>query len=316
MFQGIENLTLAIPSTLALTTQFWILAHSDKRQLLKQNWPICLFFLGVFGICFIEFISYIDIVNPNLYSMKLFYVSCSAGFSGLLIFAMRISGIEIFQKYYAKYIVLISCILFSVFMLLTDSMVKGVASIGYSVTRVPGNLYFIAQFYAVIQICLIIYCLSTGLKISENSIFKKQAKVLLYSTSPFLFIFLALVFLMAIGFNVNASVIVPLATTYMLLVLIFTEEKDKLFPILLKIPFTSERKSFKAITTQIEKFLTQADNGTQASLKLLTSSIEKEIVSLAVNMINGSQIKAASLLNISASSLCRRKAEKIRRKVA
>ena len=309
MLQGIENIALAIPAFTALSVQTWLIAHSDKRRLINKNWPILLFFLGVLGMSFLEFSSYAGIVGPSLFSIKLWYAFCSITFSGILILSMKISGIVSFQAHRMHIFVVMCSIAYSTLMLSTNSMIQGIQSIGYSATRIPGDLYFITQFYAAALIALTLFCLTTGTKVTEDNSDKKRARVLLYSTSPFLFIFLALLLLMAIGVKVNASVIIPLATTYMLLVLVITEQKESLFSLLLKIPFSKERKSYKQITQMIEDFLSNTDNGEQVSLKTLISNIEQQVVSMAVQMSNGSQVKAASLLNVSASSICRKKKE-------
>ncbi len=307
MLQGIENTGLAIPALTAITAQIWLIARSDQRKLVKNNFPIFIFFTGVLGISLIEFFTYSSLISPSVLSMKLFYVFCSIALAGLLSLAMKHSGIKKLNNIYSKYINVILCVSFSSLMIFSSTMVQGIESIGYSVTRIPGDLYFITQFYALFLIVTIIFCLIKGAKSPENNFDKKRSKVLLFSTTPFLIIFMLLLFIMAVGIKVNASLIVPLATTYMLLVLINTERKENLFALLLKIPYTSENKSFKKITSNIEYFLSETDLGNTASLKSLTNTIEQQIVSIAVQMSNGSQIKAASLLKVSASSICRKK---------
>lgn len=307
MLQGIENIAFAIPAFTALVIQTWLIFHSDKRRLINKNWPILLFFIGVLGNNFIEFSSYAELLQPNLLTMKLWYVFTSITFSGILILAMDLSGISLLKHKWSQNAVIYLSLIFCSLMMATNLMVTGVQSISYSVTRIPGNLYFIVQLYAAGLILSTIYCLVSGAKTAEDSCDKKRARVVLFSTAPFLFIFLALVTLMAVGVKVNASVIVPLATTYMLLVLILTEQKENLFSLLLRIPYTNERKSYKQITLMIEDFLSNTDNGKQVSLKSLTTNIEQQVVSMAVQMSNGSQIKAATLLNVSPSSICRKK---------
>ena len=309
MLEDIQNIWLAIPALTALTIQLWLIFHSNKRKLFNRNWPILLFFIGVIGLTCIEFMTYIGIVSPNIFSMKLFYVFCSVTFSGILILAIKISGIKHFKEKFNIVIIAISSLLiiFSTFTLATNLVIEGVQSIGYSVTRVPGALYFIAQVYAAGLILLSAYFLIIGSHAKEDSTDKKRARVIILSTSPMFLIFLTLLVLMALGFKINASLIVPLALTYMLSVLIVTEQKENLFSLLIKIPYTYERKSLRQITKKIEDFLAHTDSGNQVSLKDLTLNIEQQIVAMAVQMSNGSQVKAASLLNVSASSICRKK---------
>ncbi|MDG2175501.1 MAG: helix-turn-helix domain-containing protein [Gammaproteobacteria bacterium] len=70
------------------------------------------------------------------------------------------------------------------------------------------------------------------------------------------------------------------------------------------------------INSEIQKFLINTDmskslddNRFSSSLKSLTNAIEKILVEHAVDLSHGSQVKAASLLGISSSSLCRKRKE-------
>jgi len=90
------------------------------------------------------------------------------------------------------------------------------------------------------------------------------------------------------------------------------EKEESLFVLLMKLPFSKERESFNLISTEIKQFLINTElsitNGnSDLSLKSLTSSIENMIVEHAVSLNQGSQVKAASLLGISSSSICRKK---------
>jgi len=154
--------------------------------------------------------------------------------------------------------------------------------------------------------------LLTASRKSKKELNSRRAKVLLIAISPLILFGFLLVPLMQIGIKINASVIFPIFIAYFLVVLIETEQRESLFSILLKLPFSQERRSINKITGEIQDYLIRTEickaNGAQnLPLKSLTSSIENKIVAWAVQMTDGSQVQAASLLGISSSSICRKK---------
>ena len=71
---------------------------------------------------------------------------------------------------------------------------------------------------------------------------------------------------------------------------------------------------FRKITNEIQEFMitaelyeTLTEDKKNLSLKMLTSKVEQLIVDHAVELTNGSQVQAASLLGVSTSSISRKK---------
>ena len=120
---------------------------------------------------------------------------------------------------------------------------------------------------------------------------------------------------MNIGVSINASLIFSILTTLFLIILIHTENVENLFAILIKIPYSKERIAYEKIKNEIQGFLMQTELSNASnnnikntnSLKSLTTSIENIIVEHTVELAHGSQVHAANLLGVSASSICRKK---------
>jgi len=100
------------------------------------------------------------------------------------------------------------------------------------------------------------------------------------------------------------------------------EESMPNFAILniMKIPFSKEKQSINQITKEIQSFIISAElfdsmsnEKENLSLKSLTTKVEKLIVDHAVEITNGSQVQAASLLGVSTSSICRKKNHEIKK---
>ncbi|MBT5483568.1 MAG: hypothetical protein HOK55_02455, partial [Gammaproteobacteria bacterium] len=149
---------------------------------------------------------------------------------------------------------------------------------------------------------------------NKNKIDARRSKFLLLSISPLLLIALVLIILMQSGIKINASIIFPVFISYYLMMILQTEKDESLFSLLMKVPFSRERESFKEISKEVQQFLISTELSfsektkmDSLSLKDLTASIEGLIVEHAVKLNQGSQVRAASLLGVSSSSICRKK---------
>jgi hypothetical protein len=312
-----EHYLFALPALTAILIQGWLFLNSDKRNLINKNLPFLLLFISLFGISSIELLTYTETISPNLTVIKFYYVFCFLGINGILIQSLKLSGIKS-KKIEKKAILALAsfCIFVSFLMLNTNIFISGFEHISYSYTRIPGDYYWIIQTYFAFSNIFTIFFLIRGMKNKTNFLYSKKAKVLFYSLFPLLITGILLIPLMQIGIKINASIIFPILICYFLLIFIHTEKEEAIFSLLIKLPFTRERYSLKLINCEIQKFLVSTDmsksfNDTRfsASLKALTNTIENILVEHAVDLSHGSQIKAASLLGISSSTICRKRKE-------
>ena len=311
-----ENYLIALPSLTAVLIQGWLFFNTDKRNLIKTNLPLLLLFISLFGISCIELFTYTKSISPNLFVVKLYYVFCSLGLTGILIQSIKLSGIKPTIERKAVLGITSFCITVSLLMLNTNLSISGIEQTSYSYTRIPGEHYLLIQLYFTLSNIFTIYFLMRGMKNKNNFLHSKKAKVLLYSLSPLIISGILLIALMQAGIGINGSIIFPVLICYFLLLFIHTEKEEAIFSILIKIPFTKERHSLKLINCEIQKFLINTDmsksfedNRFSTSLKTLINSIENILVEHAVDLSHGSQVKAASLLGISSSSICRKRKE-------
>jgi cytochrome c biogenesis factor len=186
----------------------------------------------------------------------------------------------------------------------TELVIAGYQLINYSITRIAGPYYWFFQSIALAALMISILLNLFGSIRQKPGCQKCKATLVCFL--PYAVSITLVILLMQAGIKINASLIVPLATTYLLLVLIYLEDKNTVFRILASVPFSKERKGYRLLAAEIEQFLGNATNGDKTSLKALTNALEKHIVSVAVDMSNGSQAKAAVLLGTSTSSVCRK----------
>jgi hypothetical protein len=308
-----HNIWLALPSLTAILILAWIFIRSDKFSIVKESKPLALLFLSLAGISSIELGTYTSLLNPSLMIMKLYYVSCFLGLSGIFLQAEKVSGVTWLNSKKINYIITFSGALLISLMIGTNLLISGFEFIGYSYTRETGQFYWLVQIYIITLSIFSVSLLVTGTK-NENKSDCKRAKLLLVSITPLLVIGIVLISLMQAGIQINASVIFQVFVTYFLIVILHSEKDASLYSLLIKLPFSKEGESLKQITNEIQHFLIKTElsyigekQNTSLSLKSLTTSIENLIVDHAVELNQGSQVKAASLLGVSSSSICRKK---------
>jgi len=308
-----QNFWLAFPSLTALLILSSLFVKADKRNILTNSKPLALLFVSLFCINSIEFSTYTNLIAPSLIMMKSFYAAVFFGILGIFLTSLKISQLNINLK--KVFNIILPCLTVSlvILMLTTNLFVKGFEFIGYSYTRTPGNYYWIVQLYFPVYVFSSLFLLFMSSKQKKNVLNSKKAGLLLLSLSPIMIVGIVVLILMNIGISINASIIFPVFTTFFLIILIQTEKEESFFSLLIKIPFSKERKTYAKIKSEIQQFMLNtelsrsAELDTKTSLKALTTSIENLIVQHIVESTNGSQIQAASILGISASSICRKK---------
>lgn len=309
-----HNVWYALPALTAILIQVWLFVNSDKRHLISKSQPILLLFISLLCISAIELGTYTEFLTPSLLTLKTYYVACFIAQIAIFIQAMKLSGFSQKVVNVCSNLGILICAVLSVLNLASNNLIAGFEYISYSYTRTPGDYYWLVQLYLLSMDIMVFALLGYGMKKNQCSLNAKRAKILLFAISPLLFLGVLIVPLMQIGVQINASIIFPTLITYFLVVLLSTEKHESLFNLLMKLPFSKERESLNLITSEVQRFLintevsrAQGDKKMDSSLKALVNSIENLIVERAVEITQGSQIEAASLLGVSSSSICRKK---------
>lgn len=310
-----NSISFALPSLTALLVLSWLLLKTEQRNVLTRSPQLSLIFSSLFSISLIELITYTNLVSANLLMMKFYYIAIFVGVLGILLSAIKFSIIKTSTKIKLACLAVIFSTTISLLMLSTDLFVTGFEFIGYSYTRIPGDYYWLVQLHFPIYVLLSLYLLFKSSFQAHNELNAKRARLLLYSLSPIMICGMFITFLMNIGIPINASIVFPIMTTLFLVILIHTEKVENLLSVLMKIPYSRERIAYLKIKNEVQSFMMQTellkslekDEKLSISLKNLTNSIENIIVDHTVKLANGSQIRAANLLGVSPSSICRKK---------
>lgn len=187
--------------------------------------------------------------------------------------------------------------------------IAGYVPNGFSVTKIPGDSYWIFQTYLLAGLTFSISLLVAGKKNLPDNVQRQRCLVLLLSTIPAASVAALVVVLQAMGIEATSTLFQSLGFTAMLGMMVYAEENSRLFKLLTFIPFTRERKLHKSILDQITNCIAINDDpATQQSinLKRMMKEFEGLVVEHVIDYYDGNQKLAASALGVSEATISRR----------
>lgn len=285
-----------LPSVVALSLKlmiFWFGRHSFK---VASMW-LWLFFVGLFGVNTAELIAFYftSIPEKGFFVLSAYYI-----FSVITCFSMLFLSLENAGKLteLIKRILLVCFVITVVSLLVPGIALLGVESIGYSITRIAGPYYIVVQLGVLLP--LISSLLISAYYSFYSSVYsvRKKSQVLLIACLPAFISVIIIMFLMQLGFQINASVILSLMITLALLILIYTEKRECQYKFMSLIPRTKEYMFVKKLANLIVDPTVGLEQGREL--------IEYEMIMEALSLSGGNKIKAASILGISRQTLSRK----------
>ncbi|MDP6417538.1 MAG: helix-turn-helix domain-containing protein, partial [Gammaproteobacteria bacterium] len=178
-----------------------------------------------------------------------------------------------------------------------------------SLTRVPGDLYWMWQLYIVGGLLFAVSLLIRGLKRTASNINRQKCLVVLISTATPVATTISIIVLMAMGVNINGAIFMSLSLTLILALMVYAEEKTRLFHLLTFVPFTKERKLHKQLLRQVTDCIAISDDPTSQQsiqLKQMMRDFEGLVVEHVLDYYSGNQKKTANALGVSEATLSRR----------
>ena len=293
-----EYSIIIIPSFTAILVKiliFWL----GKNSISKFTLWIWIFFCSLFAMNFIELVGflYLDLANDKIaiYSVGAYYAFAIMSSISFLAITLEFNSMS-----KTKNMALISIMLVGLLVLVIPGMgLSGVQSIGYSYTRIPGAMYWVLQLIIpggwLLGFIVLIYVERQGI----SWIARRRALAMLIASSPTGLGFLAIIILMQIGFKVNATLVISMATNFLLAVLIYTEYEFRLFHFLSSVPNTEENK----LMSSVIKSFTRAQS---YNLSRISSQFEKLLIENSLRYYKDNKTKAAKTLGISRNTLKRK----------
>ena len=293
-----------IPASVALLVKIAI-AYFSRRQLFKseitRTFTFLLVVLTISNI--VELLGYyfLDTTQFSTIGLKLYYACLLFMFACLL----QIS-ILIVNKGVGKRIALVNyaiCTILSCLIVFTDLIVAGAISIGYTLTKLSGEYYYLFQLYAVSMLMLSLGVCIYGYKKSEVHYNRIQSMYVLIAVFFLALPILVALFLMSLEIELSAAVILPIGMTLFLIIITYALNAEGLYDLRVWVPGT---KMFQLHRSLHKEFVLNLD-GSQMSAKELVQAHERRYIIQALIQANGSQKKAAELLQVSVSTISQKR---------
>ncbi len=299
---------LYLPAIFALLFKFFLLFYGGKAYCKNKSSKTLLALLIILTVCnFMELIGYRYLDNPEaiVIFLRVYYVSVVM----LLAFLLQLSLLTAYKSLDKK----VELLIFSIstlacgLLLLSDLVISGATSIGYSITRIPGKLYWIVPVYSFVLLFCSLAVLTHGYKKARNQFRKIQSFYIFLAVCCLAFPILVAIALMAMGLKVNAAFILPIGISFFLCLISYAIKSEQLFDIRIWLPFSTRYKLMKAINSE---FMVSRD-GSEMLAKDRRKNHEKIFLLKALLDYRGilNQKEIAARMGISESSLSKKRKE-------
>ncbi len=300
-----------IPSVTAICFKIAIFLRYQE-SLRKENFNLCLLFFAVLLLNIFELINLERTYDQSTTLLLLVTYYCCAVF---IVHAYINIAIE-----YARFSWNVRVIKTSLNILLAVMTValifdRGIVAgwergmFGYIPTKIEGVRYWIFQLYALGGMAFALGLLIRGSRKLHSNLQRRQCLVFLFaSLTPVLITTMVLV-LQAQGIPVSSGIFMSLAFTVMLGIMVYAEEKTRLFRLLTLVPYSAERKLHHQLLSNITKCIAISDapgGNENLNLKQMMKSLESTVVEHVLQYYEGNQKLAASALGVSEATISRR----------
>ncbi|TQV81306.1 hypothetical protein FKG94_09435 [Exilibacterium tricleocarpae] len=294
-WDGIIIYTLPSVSALAIKIIIFWMARHTLRSL--SPWFLA-FLIALCGINLIELITFAYVDRPYAAAgyLTLYYLFAVGACILLLGLSLEIGN---YLNLFLSQVLLVLGFTCALVLIIPGAAVAGVESIGYSITRVSGPLYWVLQVTILATLASSLGVLWYSYRCNADPVRRRRAFVLLIATVPAVAIVLLVALLMQLGVKINGAVFVSFSMNFLLIVLLYTEKQARLFNFLSMIPATREYRTFKTISPLLF-------GHTPTPLKDAQAVFERELIRGAVERCGGNKTHAADMLGISRATLLRK----------
>jgi hypothetical protein len=300
---------LILPSVLAISIKIGIFLRYHT-SLSRENLDLGLFFVAVFFLNIFEMLSIQSEFSPDSSLLILLAYYCCVVFTvhGFINVALKYSQFDwhssrIRLGLNALLALLIVNIIFN------RNIIAGVEPMNaFTLTRIAGDGYWVIQSYLVLGLAMAVALLIRGMIKADTNIARQKCMVVMVSAAAPVLTAVGVVALMAAGININAAIFMSLAMSLMLGLIVFAEEKSRLFRLLTFLPYTRERQLHKQLLAKITDCVAVSDEPDRApvNLKQVMKDLEGSVVEHVLDYYQGNQKKAAHALGVSEATLSRR----------
>jgi hypothetical protein len=194
--------------------------------------------------------------------------------------------------------VYLSALFLSVLIIFSDIIIAGIEPLGHTRTAIRGDMYYIFQGFALMMLGLIIASLVRGYLQPKDHLMQIQCSYSLIAILPLLIANLGLLLVMAIGYNVNAAIVMPVVLVAFILITLVGESKHRITDVRRFMPYSAERHTSNQIMEIFSSF-----SRDEISYRNGISDIERLLVLHKYQKNGGNASATAQLMKMPRSSL-------------
>lgn len=300
---------LILPSVLAICIKIGIFLRYHE-SLRRENFDLGIFFLAVLFLNLFELLSIQSefAADTSLLILLAYYCCVIFTIHGFINVALTYSQ---FDWHTGKIKLTLNLVLAGIIsgMLFTRGIVAGVEPMNsFTLTRIPGDYYGLFPAYLFLGLILAVGLLIRGILHADSNFARQKCLVVLIAAATPVLMAMSVVAMMAFGVPVNGVIFMSLSLSIMLGLIVFAEEKTRLFRLLTIMPYTRERRLHKELLNQITDCVSISDDPDLQgiNLKSMMKDLEGSVVQHVLSYYDGNQKKAAHALGVSEATLSRR----------
>lgn len=283
-----------LPALVALVAKLVILFYAQRSPGQSRMFFSLVLILACHNLC--EVLIFLEFSSGERYEiLSAYYVATIWALCFLLIYANEVSRATILKF---KTPLIATSVVITLFLVFSNAIIDGGRSIGYVMTAIKGPFYWVFQVFALVMLISTFVLLSAGYKRAKNHLIEIQTLNVLIALAPVMIVCFAIIALMNMGFDINATAVLPLATTLFLLMTLKNEAEHRLTDVRRFLPFSIERKT----SNEIMDIYTQYARD-QISYRDSVNQIERLLVLHKYSKSDGNASETAELMGVPRSSL-------------
>lgn len=286
-----------LPAALAMMIKLWLLFTLKLRAGVGVRW------MGFVAIFCVQNLSELLLLSAGFnhqastgFFMRCYYACVCIVIVYCYIYVMNEKD-YIWQKLICWFVCLV-CVLFVLGIFFSDLIITGYTYLPYSVTATKGDLYFLFRIFALLFFLMLFTTIINNYVNAKAIEQKVHYFYTLLAFLPLTIICSAVVFLMAMDFNINAIMLLPVASTLFLIISLKGESSTTLpFDWRSWLPLSLEHRLRGKLRAAEQKYINKSSSHQETMMQ-----IEKALLEYQRDKHGGSIAKASKTIGIMRST--------------
>ena len=187
------------------------------------------------------------------YIMRCYYALTYFVLSTMFVYAIDVS--RIFKNKWHRVLIYLITGLIASYTFLTNGVIQGIITLEHVLTALKGDQYWLFQVFVLGTLASIVITLITGYFRAKSHTDQIKCLYTLLSLSPIVLVSSGAIILMKLGVPINALMIVPIASTLLILITLYSEEKHLITDIRRYLPLSLEQRTIRKVSNETAKYL-------------------------------------------------------------